>query len=72
MLATEAVGGGSRQRRVGEGHLGVMLDSVNTLFESFLNFFEKPQNSAGLPSVSLCSLDGVSAADIKAKTGIGA
>ena len=46
MLATVAVGGGSRQRRVGEGHLGVMLDSVNTLFESFLNFFRKPQNSA--------------------------
>ena len=46
MLATVAVGGGSRQRRVGEGHLGVMLDSVNTVFESFLNFFRKPQNSA--------------------------
>ena len=46
VLATEAGGGGSRQRRVGEGHLGAVLDSVNTLFESFLNFLRKPQNSA--------------------------
>ena len=58
MLATVAVGGGSRQRRVGEGHLGVVLDSVNTLFESFLNFFAKPQNSAVFPSSSLATPDG--------------
>ena len=32
MLATNAANGGSRQRRVGEGHLGPTQDSVNALF----------------------------------------
>ena len=65
MLATEAVGGGSRQRRVGEGHLGVVLDSVNTLFESFLNFFENPQNSEGLHREARVSKMGSGCGDFK-------
>ena len=47
MLATEAVGGGSRQRRVGEGHLGVMLDSVNTVLQFYCAFFREWRISAG-------------------------
>ncbi len=35
LLATDAVGGGSRQRRVGESHLGGGRDSVN----GFLQFY---------------------------------
>ncbi len=35
MLATDAVDGGSRQRRVGGAHLGAVRDSVN----AFLNLF---------------------------------
>jgi hypothetical protein len=35
VLATDAVGGGSRQRRVGGGHLCSELDSVN----AFLQFY---------------------------------
>ena len=46
MLATDAVDGGSRQRRVGGGHLGAVRDSVN----AFLNFYFKkatePQKTA--------------------------
>jgi hypothetical protein len=42
MLATEAGGGGSRQRRVGEGHLCGVRDSVN----GFLQFyFRNPQTN---------------------------
>ena len=46
MLATVAVGGGSRQRRVGEGHLGVVRDSVNTLLQFCFVFFSEWRNSA--------------------------
>ena len=35
MLATDAVGGGSRQRRVGEAHLGGGRDSGKPLFSLF-------------------------------------
>jgi hypothetical protein len=47
MLATEAVGGGSRQRRVGEGHLGVDPDSVNAFLQNCFEFFANPQKCAG-------------------------
>lgn len=63
MLATDAVGGGSRQRRVGGGHLGAGRDSVNTLLQFYCAFFEKPQNSAGfrlpncLSRVVRCGMD---------------
>ncbi|MFA6220080.1 MAG: hypothetical protein WC692_09935 [Erythrobacter sp.] len=46
-MATEAVGGGSRQRRVGGGHLGVVLDSVNRLLQFCCAFFQNPRISAG-------------------------
>ena len=39
LLATNPASGRNRQRRVGEGHLGAMMDSVNQLFESFFDFF---------------------------------
>ncbi len=45
MLATEAVGGGSRQRRVGEGHLGVVPDSVNAFLQFYFVFFANPRKS---------------------------
>ena len=50
MLATDAVGGGSRQRRVGEGHLGVTSDSVNGFLQFYCVFFAEPRNSAGFAS----------------------
>ena len=47
MLATDAVGGGSRQRRVGEGHLGVTSDSVNAFLQFCCVFFANPRKCAG-------------------------
>ena len=46
MLATVAVGGGSRQRRVGEVHLGGVPDSVNGFLQFCCAFLEKARNSA--------------------------
>ena len=51
MLATDAVGGGSRQRRVGEGHLGVVLDSVNGFLQFYFVFFANPQKSASFSPI---------------------
>ena len=45
MLATGAVGGGSRQRRVGEVHLGGVPDSVNGFLQFCFAEVEKWQNS---------------------------
>ena len=45
MLATVAVGGGSRQRRVGEVHLGGVPDSVNGFLQFCFAEVEKWQNS---------------------------
>ena len=42
LLATVAGGGGSRQRRVGEGHLGVGRDSVNAFLQFCFTFFLSP------------------------------
>ncbi|MEC7742334.1 MAG: hypothetical protein VYE13_07665, partial [Pseudomonadota bacterium] len=42
MLATNAANGGSRQRRVGEGHLGPTQDSVNALFAILFHALRKP------------------------------
>ena len=47
MLATVAVGGGSRQRRVGEGHLGGGSDSVNAFLQFYFKFLAKPQKPWG-------------------------
>jgi hypothetical protein len=46
MLATVAVGGGSRQRRVGEVHLGGTRDSVNGFLQFCFAKFENARNSA--------------------------
>ena len=46
MLATVAVGGGSRQRRVGEVHLGGVPDSVNGFLQFCFATVEKCRNSA--------------------------
>jgi hypothetical protein len=46
MLATVAVGGGSRQRRVGEVHLGGTRDSVNGFLQFCFAIVEKSRNSA--------------------------
>ena len=46
MLATVAVGGGSRQRRVGEVHLGGTRDSVNGFLQFCFAIVKKAQNSA--------------------------
>ncbi|MBW3166725.1 hypothetical protein, partial [Qipengyuania flava] len=47
MLATNAANGGSRQRRVGEGHLGPTQDSVNALFARILRRGIKPSEFRG-------------------------
>jgi hypothetical protein len=47
-LATDAVGGGSRQRRVGEGQLGGGPDSVNAFLQFYFGFFANPRKSLGL------------------------
>ena len=44
MLATVAADSGSRQHRVGEGHLGPTKDSVNNLFAPQSdNFVQTPE-----------------------------
>jgi hypothetical protein len=45
MLATEAGGGGSRQRRVGEGQIGGLSDSVNRIFAILLRDYENSLQS---------------------------
>jgi len=45
MLATNAANGESRQRRVGEGHLGPDPDSVNAFLRNYRNIHAKPNNS---------------------------
>ncbi|WP_324826685.1 hypothetical protein [Qipengyuania zhejiangensis] len=57
-MATDAVGGGSRQRRVGEGHLGVGRDSVNGFLQFYCAFFEKSQNSAGFRAIPISLVKG--------------
>jgi hypothetical protein len=47
LLATERCGGGgSRQRRVGEGHIWVASDSVNGFLQFYFTSPQEPQNSA--------------------------
>ena len=46
MLATGAVGGGSRQRRVGEVHLGGVRDSVNGFLQFCFAIVKKARISA--------------------------
>jgi len=48
MLATVAADSGSRQHRVGEGHLGPTKDSVNNLFAVLFRVFCKTAQSCGL------------------------
>jgi hypothetical protein len=51
MLATgRCGGGGSRQRRVGEGHIWATSDSVNGFLQFYFNGPQEPQNYA------ICSL----------------
>ncbi len=47
LLATERCGGGgSRQRRVGEGHICAASDSVNGFLQFYFRRAQEPQNSA--------------------------
>ena len=48
MLATVAADSGSRQHRVGEGHLGPTKDSVNNLFAAQSDNFAKTPEYRGL------------------------
>ncbi|UIP06692.1 hypothetical protein LY632_13590 [Erythrobacter sp. SDW2] len=48
MLATVAVGGGSRQRRVGGGHLCAELDSVNAFLQFYFKKVMKSRQIKGL------------------------
>jgi len=48
MLATVAADSGSRQHRVGEGHLGPTKDSVNNLFAARSDNFAKTAKYRGL------------------------
>jgi hypothetical protein len=47
MLATNTANGESRQRRVGEGHLGAHPDPVNAFLRNCFSFTANPQKSAG-------------------------
>ena len=44
LLATNAAPGRNRQRRVGESHLGAVLDSVNAFLKLCCPFVKKPRN----------------------------
>ncbi|MCF8883327.1 hypothetical protein L5849_11505, partial [Erythrobacter sp. SN021] len=47
MLATNTANGESRQRRVGEGHLGAHPDPVNAFLRNCFSFTANPQKCAG-------------------------
>jgi hypothetical protein len=47
MLATNAANGRTRQRRVGEGHLGPTPQTVNAFLQDCFSFTANPQKSEG-------------------------
>lgn len=58
MLATVAADSGSRQHRVGEGHLGPTKDSVNNLFAPRSDNFVKTPEYCGLRALRMRRVHG--------------